>query len=1256
MTPVKFVVSEGIFTGSAVRLLGATLKMGGCCGAKPAPSPRKPQSQTAAETEAAAQTTRVLSLQAEKIALLEQEVESLRKVNSAESQGSEFSPPISSTGMPPPEVEPPERRQPAPPIAIRTRQAEPEPEQAQKQEDAPAPALSPHQHRQQPVRKEELASRAEPPAVAAPPSLAAAPSLTEDEEAALATIERMGFQMDNAPESGTVDGLLSTIPSAGSREKESEPLGSSEWRGTYGTIGSSVDERTADGGRPGSAVRVDGVTVELDGPVVDDSSPEGGSAGVRQKLRANANGFQIRVEVPEEDAGAEASGRASVDSNSSAISAPGISPALSDGAMADILAVAEESSQEVLAIAAAQEDEEESLLAELEASVVIEAESDMAVLKHAAEEARQAEEAVVRCFLLTKTWRICTKTHDFILTKRWFNDTQVAARGFHSPISKSTSAKRREIERMLEEAHAEVSAMKAKRLGVADEAAVLSDTPPSGTDREKRPSWYSDSSEEDAVGEPGEGLDPDGGADDGFGEDDDDAAADDDHEARLNRSRNWLNGDSPSPGDGGEVEDGLEAAAFDLKMAAAVVAGGDAERDDLAHTTDDDDEIHTDEEAAPVPLAESPAPEVVDDDEDGLGVVRSSPGHAQRQKEEQDREEALRQARIQALDDRRLAAKRQKAMAELDLQALVVNACEQEEEDPAAAAKRARMLERMAKRSEERADKMRANKEAREAAAAPKRAAAAAATAKKKPAKGKAVGPGGKKTKAAAASGRRDLGPSGDEVNGAMAALQAGNKWAGGAGPRKTGRSARPASDGGVSRPSGGGGSKAGARRPTTAPKAKAAAAGGKTSKAVLAVQEMERKRDARRAVALAQKEKNAAEVAEHGDVKNLHYRQQLDDFREQLAAGNAPIKIPKYRRKADSRVKVCVRKRPLLGAQQEDTAFDVLSCLGGNTLLCHEPRAGVDGRQTFEHTPFLFDAVFGGDDGGAEVYARSVGPEVEELLEPVFSSSGDRGSGSNPRLTVFAYGQTGSGKTYTMGALTEMVLGRLLDAAAGVCATGRRATLGLSYYEIYMAKPYDLLNGRKPCKTQEDAAGQCQVTGLTEVALSIPAGDGEQAEAAVSAAMALLEKGAAARTTAANGVHDASSRSHAIINIKLRTEAAGTGRRRGAEATVSLVDLAGSERASETKQDDAATRLEGAEINKSLLALKECIRALDSAASHTPFRQSVLTQVLREGLEGARSRTVMLATLSPASYHAEHTLNTLRYAARLKELPAGRR
>lgn len=74
--------------------------------------------------------------------------------------------------------------------------------------------------------------------------------------------------------------------------------------------------------------------------------------------------------------------------------------------------------------------------------------------------------------------------------------------------------------------------------------------------------------------------------------------------------------------------------------------------------------------------------------------------------------------------------------------------------------------------------------------------------------------------------------------------------------------------------------------------------------------------------------------------------------------------------------------------------------------------------------------------------------------------------------------------------------------------------------------------------------------------------------------------------------------------------------------------------------------RMEGAEINKSLLALKECIRALDQDKRHTPFRQSKLTQVLKDSFVG-KSRTCMIATISPNQSNSEHTLNTLRYADR---------
>ncbi|XP_058027943.1 kinesin-like protein KIF24 isoform X2 [Ahaetulla prasina] len=103
----------------------------------------------------------------------------------------------------------------------------------------------------------------------------------------------------------------------------------------------------------------------------------------------------------------------------------------------------------------------------------------------------------------------------------------------------------------------------------------------------------------------------------------------------------------------------------------------------------------------------------------------------------------------------------------------------------------------------------------------------------------------------------------------------------------------------------------------------------------------------------------------------------------------------------------------------------------------------------------------------------------------------------------------------------------------------------------------------------------------------------------------------------------------------------------------ISFIDLAGSERAADAKDSDRQTKMEGAEINQSLLALKECIRALDQEHAHTPFRQSKLTQVLKDSFVG-NSKTCMIANVSPSHVATEHTLNTLRYADRVKELKRG--
>lgn len=105
----------------------------------------------------------------------------------------------------------------------------------------------------------------------------------------------------------------------------------------------------------------------------------------------------------------------------------------------------------------------------------------------------------------------------------------------------------------------------------------------------------------------------------------------------------------------------------------------------------------------------------------------------------------------------------------------------------------------------------------------------------------------------------------------------------------------------------------------------------------------------------------------------------------------------------------------------------------------------------------------------------------------------------------------------------------------------------------------------------------------------------------------------------------------------------------------MNFIDLAGSERGADTSNCSRATRLEGAEINTSLLALKEVIRALATGGSmtHIPFRGSKLTQVLKDSFVGENSRCCMVACISPDIGNCEQTLNTLRYADRVKERDA---
>lgn len=124
---------------------------------------------------------------------------------------------------------------------------------------------------------------------------------------------------------------------------------------------------------------------------------------------------------------------------------------------------------------------------------------------------------------------------------------------------------------------------------------------------------------------------------------------------------------------------------------------------------------------------------------------------------------------------------------------------------------------------------------------------------------------------------------------------------------------------------------------------------------------------------------------------------------------------------------------------------------------------------------------------------------------------------------------------------------------------------------------------------------------------------------------MSTIQFGSSIRITSQNSTNVDSSRSHAILQINLK-------KKKKVHGKILFIDLAGSERAADhADQTDKQTRIDGAEINKSLLALKECIRALDQNKQHTPFRGSKLTMVLKDSFVGY-CKTIMIGNISPNS------------------------
>lgn len=330
------------------------------------------------------------------------------------------------------------------------------------------------------------------------------------------------------------------------------------------------------------------------------------------------------------------------------------------------------------------------------------------------------------------------------------------------------------------------------------------------------------------------------------------------------------------------------------------------------------------------------------------------------------------------------------------------------------------------------------------------------------------------------------------------------------------------------------------------------------------------------------------------------------------------------------AKIKVVVRKRPLNKKEISKREEDIIDIeQSSNSLTVHETKLKVDLTEYVEKHGFVFDAVLDEDVSNDEVYRETVEPVVPAIF-------------NRTKATCFAYGQTGSGKTYTMRPLplkaSQDIL-RLMNHTY----RNQGFQLFFSFFEIYGGKLFDLLNERNKLCMREDGKQKVCIVGLQEHRVSD-----------LETIKELIERGNATRSTGTTGANEESSRSHAILQLAIKRRVDGNGSKPPRLAgKLSFIDLAGSERGADTTDNDKQTRIEGAEINKSLLALKECIRALDNDQTHIPFRGSKLTEVLRDSFIGD-SRTVMISCISPSSGSCEHTLNTLRYADRVKSLSKG--
>ncbi|EMD89991.1 hypothetical protein COCHEDRAFT_1106217 [Bipolaris maydis C5] len=290
----------------------------------------------------------------------------------------------------------------------------------------------------------------------------------------------------------------------------------------------------------------------------------------------------------------------------------------------------------------------------------------------------------------------------------------------------------------------------------------------------------------------------------------------------------------------------------------------------------------------------------------------------------------------------------------------------------------------------------------------------------------------------------------------------------------------------------------------------------------------------------------------------------------------------------------------------------------------------------------YQFDKVFSPAADQSMIFDEVVSPILNEVVD-----------GFN--CTIFAYGQTGTGKTYTMTGDISNVLP--LPDAAGIVPRVLHAlfdrleadeienSVKCSFIELYNEELRDLLSPDDATKLKiyDDNSKKGSTTTLVQ-------GMEECHLKTASEGIKLLANGSHKRQVAATKCNDLSSRSHTVftitVYIKRTTE---DGQEYLSAGKLNLVDLAGSENIQRSGAENKRAAEAGL-INKSLLTLGRVINALVERSSHIPYRESKLTRLLQDSL-GGRTKTCIIATLSPAKSNLEETISTLDYAFRAKNI-----